>query len=105
MQIRIPKQWLEEYFRKSGDKKLENGNVVVLPFGFCVWDVNHNGDLLLLHVYVVNGYGKLMDSFINELARQIKAKKIIFATRRNPKAFERKYGFKLVGHILEREVK
>ena len=103
--VRIPKQWLEDFFRKSGDDELADGNVVVLPFGFCVWDVNEDGDLLLLQVYATKGSGKRMNAYINELAKQIRAKKIVFVTKRNPKPFERKYGFKLVGYLLEREVK
>jgi hypothetical protein len=104
----IPKEWLEDYFKKSGDTEIDkSGNLVVLPFGFCVWTINENGDLLLLQVYVTKGQGngRKMDAFTIELAKRISAKKIVFATKRNPKGFIRKYGYNLVGYILEKEVK
>ena len=102
----IPREWLDEYLRKSGDDKLSPGNLVVLPYGFVIWNINDDGDLLLSHVYVAKGKGngRKMDEFTKSLARRIGAKKIVFATRRNPVGFMRKYGYKVIGFILEKEV-
>jgi len=99
----IPKEWLEDYFRKSGDTELLDGNLLLLPYGFIIYEVD--GDVLgLLHVYATKGSGKKMDKFINSLAKEIGAKKIRFATRRRPEGFVRKYNYKVVGYVLEKEV-
>ena len=99
----IPKEWLDEYFRKSGDAELLEGKTVLLPFGFVVY--RENGDrLVLLHVYSRGRSGRKMEKFIDNLAKMLGKKKIVFATRRKPDGFMRKYKYKLIGYLLEKEV-
>lgn len=64
------------------------------------WSVH--GDKLVAHQ--VYGDGVYWDTYLNTLAQKLGLTKIMMATKRNPKAFERKFGFKLTGYILEKEV-
>lgn len=100
----IPEEWVKEYLKKSGDEKLPDGKLEILPYGFLIWGLNQSGDFVIVAVYAVNGYGKAMYSFINSLAKKYGCKKLVFATQRRPEPFIRKYGFRLKGYILEKEV-
>lgn len=96
----IPKEWLIDYFNKSGDDTLILTNLIATDFGFASFDIK--GDELIL--YQVYGNGDLWDRYFVELAKRLNLKKIKFGTKRNYKGFERKFGYKLVGYILEKEV-
>lgn len=50
------------------------------------------------------GDGKWVDEIATMTARELGHKKIVFETRRNPKAWERKFGYKLTGYVLEKEI-
>jgi len=41
---------------------------------------------------------------LDNLAKELGYEKIMMATKRNYKGFERKFGFKLTGYVLERRV-
>lgn len=89
-----------EYCRHSGDKTVPEGNLVENEHGFCVWDIRQ-GAFIIVAIY---GDGDFWDKWIDEKAKSVGMKQIIFATRRNPNSFIRKYGFKITGYILAREV-
>jgi len=91
---------LKTYLEKSGDSYIHEDNLIENEHGFMSWKI-HENDLVLLNVY---GDGEYWDVFSNQLAKEFKKKKIIIATRRNPKAFEKKFNYKLTGYILEKEV-
>jgi hypothetical protein len=97
----IPKEWLMKFFEKSGDDALIITNLTVTDFGFASFDVD--GDELV--IYQLYGNGKLWDKFFMDLVKKMNLKKIKFGTKRNPEGFEKKFGYKLVGYILEKEVK
>lgn len=93
---------LQKYFEKSGDTSIEPDNLIVTDNGFATWTIDRSDNALVgLNVY---GDGKYWEEFGNELAKKLGCTKIRVATKRSPKAFVRKYGFKLVGYILEKEV-
>ena len=94
------KEDLEKYLSKSGDDGIYTDNLIENSHGFMSWKVSDQG-LVLLNVY---GDGKYWDEFSIELAKKLNLKKIITATRRSPRAYQKKYGYKLTGFVLEKEV-
>lgn len=98
---KIPKDWLEKFFEKSGDDVLYTDNLTITDFGFASFEIKNNA-IVILQVY---GDGKMWDKFFVELAKTLNVNKIKMATKRNPRVFERKYGYKTVGYIMEKEVK
>lgn len=99
---KIPKEWLFEYFKKSGDDYLYLDNLIVTDKGFASFEINEEENaIVLLQVY---GDGKFWDEFFTDLAKKLNKNKIIIGTKRNPRGFCRKFGFNLVGFILEKEV-
>jgi hypothetical protein len=92
---------IEQYLKKSGDTAISTDNLIKNAKGFMSWRVTKPETLVLINVY---GDGKYWDSVAVELAKQLNLSKIVFGTKRNPKAFERKYGYSHVGYILEKEV-
>jgi len=90
------------YKQKSKDTKIYFNNFIENEYGFASWDINwEEQSLVLINVY---GDGKYWDMFFTGLAKRLGLKKIVFGTKRSPKAFERKYKYKLVGYIMEKEV-
>ena len=66
------------------------GNTIWLQW---VWSNEHDSEL-----------GKKYVNKMEDIARKLKIKKIVGATKRNTEAFFRKYGFKETYKIIEREV-
>jgi outer membrane protein assembly factor BamB len=97
----VSKEDIEKYLRKSGDQFIYEDNIVVNDHGFMSWMIDTDGSFVALNVY---GDGEYWDSFIMQLAEKLGCTKARFATRRNPKAFERKFGYKIAGYIMEKEV-
>ena len=95
----IEPQVLEDYFRKSGDTELVEGHLETSDDGFCVWGSNSEG-LCLIHVY---GDGVYWNSWADKKAEELGVTNIFFATTRSPRGFERKFNYKVIGHILERK--
>lgn len=92
---------LKNYLEKSGDSYIHEDNLIENEHGFMSWTIRDDNTLVLLNVY---GDGKYWDLFSNQLAKQMNLNKILIATYRKPKAFEKKFGYKLTGYILEKEV-
>ena len=96
----ISQEDIEKYLEKSGDQFIYEDNLIENDHGFMSWKIAED-KLVLLNVY---GNGKYWDEFSIALAKQLGLKGILTATRRSPKAFTRKFGYKITGHILEKEV-
>jgi hypothetical protein len=92
---------LQKYYEKSGDSFIYPDNLVVNDHGFMTWTVDPEGTFLGLNVY---GDGAYWDEFSQTLAKHLGCKRIRFSTRRNPKVWEKKFGYKQVGYIMEKEV-
>lgn len=96
----MTEEQIKQYLTKSGDSYIRTDNLVENEHGFLSWTV-YDDALVALQVY---GDGQYWDSFLNELAKQLDLKTIKMGTRRDYRAFEKKFGFKLTGYILEKEV-
>jgi hypothetical protein len=96
----VNQQHLDNYFIKSGDDHLSQGNIEYADHGFCVWR-DDKDILLLVNVY---GNGQYWNKWAEKKAKELNVSRIVFATKRNPDAFIRKHGFELSGYILERSV-
>ena len=90
----------EDYCKHSGDNQVPDGNIEENEHGFCVWDIRDNAFI----VVAIYGDGDYWNPWIDKKATEKNMKQIIFATKRNPEPFVRKYGFKVTGYILAREV-
>ena len=96
------KDKIEHYKKKAKDDKIYFNNFIENKYGFASWEIDWEEKALVpLNVY---GDGKYWDMFFTGLAKRLGLKKIVFGTKRSPKAFERKYKYKLVGYIMEKEV-
>ena len=91
---------LRDYYNRSGDTELGVGWMEENEHGFCVWRVQ-DGSLVLVNVY---GNGTYWDSWATDKAKELELSLVVCATKRSPKAFVRKYGYKVTGYILERKV-
>lgn len=94
----------KKYLKKSKDPygRLYAGGILLEEEwkGFCI--VEQSGNTLV--VQQCYGDGKHWDKEIMKLAKKLKCNKISFYTRRNYKAFEKKFGYKLDGYVMTKEV-
>lgn len=95
----MKKEHVQKYFDKSGDEKIFTSNFTENEHGFASYSIS-NG---VLHIANVYGEGKYWDSFFRDLAKDNKCNVMRFSTRRNPEAFVRRHGYKVVGYIMEKE--
>ena len=91
---------VNDYLNRSGDRKLPYGNLEENEHGFCIWVIDKN-ELWLLSVY---GDGVYWNNWATEKAMKEGIKDIYFSTRRSPKAYIKKHGFEIIGHVLKRTV-
>ena len=91
---------IEDYCRKSGDSAVPDGNTEENEHGFIVWR-SDGGAFLIVAAY---GDGKYWDKWAENKAKELNMKQIIFATKRNPAAFVRQYGYEVTGYILARPI-
>lgn len=99
----IPEDWLKKYFEKSGDNYLSGDKLILVDnAGFFTYSYDNLENILYL--YNVYGEGKALIKVIKCLKQNLKADKVIFATKRNYKAFERRWKAKLIGYVMELEI-
>jgi len=91
---------IERYLEKSKDKHIETENLIENEHGFMSW-TTFEDYLVAIQVY---GDGEYWNRYLDELAKELGYDKILIATKRSYKGFERKFGFKLIGYLLERRV-
>ena len=98
----IPVEWIKDYLKRSKDNYISGVYGIIHPeHGFMTYDVDI--DKLILHC--VYGNGNYWYDVAIDLAKQLGLPKLLFATQRNWRAFERKYGARLVGYVMEIDVK
>ena len=98
----MDKDTAERFLEKSGSRKVMTNNLIENEHGFISWELDDDA-FVCLNVY---GDGDYWDKYMNELAKQLGCKTILGGTtRKSYKAFVKKYNFKLVGYIFEKEVK
>jgi hypothetical protein len=89
------------FLKKSNSEYIDKTNLIENEHGFMSWKVDGE-HFVCINVY---GDGPYWDTYMNELAKQLGCKKILGSTQRKSyKAYVRKYNFKLVGYIFEKEV-
>lgn len=91
---------IQDYLNRSKDDYIIPINYTENENGFITYRIIKD------KVVVINCYGngKYWQEFIENLARKHNISKIIITTKRNYKPFIKKYGGKLVGYILEKEI-
>lgn len=91
----------EDYLKRSGDDDLSNdGPMIRNEHGFMIWSVNGTE----FHILQCYGDGKYWDDISTNMARTMGLKKVVFTTRRNPETYKRRFGFRLHGYIMSKEV-
>ena len=91
---------IERYLQKSKDTFIATDNLIENKHGFMSW-TTWEDYLVAIQVY---GDGNYWNKYLDCLAKELGYKKIMMATKRNYKSFEKKFGFKLTGYVLERRV-
>lgn len=92
---------IKRYLEKSKDDYVATDNLVENEHGFMSW-TTWDDYLVAIQVY---GDGNYWNKYLDVLAKELGYKKIMMATKRNYKGFEKKFGFKLTGYVLERRVR
>jgi hypothetical protein len=92
---------IERYKRKSGDSKI-GGKFAVEDslHGFATFDLR--SDCIVLHC--IYGDGRYWVEYFMKMAKDRGLPFLRAATRRNPKAIQRRLGFRVVGYVMEKEV-
>lgn len=94
---------LARFMEKSGDDGIApHEHAESNEHGFMTYDLLRDDDAFL--IVQCFGDGPYWDSRAVDLARELGLKRIRFATRRSPRSFERKFNYRVVGYILEKEV-
>lgn len=89
-----------DYFERSGDDYIVEGTLIQNDHGFMIYRV-FKEEFCIMQAY---GDGKYWDNLANELAKANGCKNLKFGTKRKPEGFCRKYGYKVSGYILTKEV-
>tara|TARA_R110000737_G_scaffold347767_1_gene380087 strand:+ start:1229 stop:1522 length:294 start_codon:yes stop_codon:yes gene_type:complete len=96
----MTEQDIKRYLEKSKDKHIEAENLIENEHGFMSW-TTWEDYLVVIQVY---GDGAYWNKELDKIAKELGYDKIMMATKRNYKGFERKFGFKLTAYVLERRV-
>jgi len=88
----MPTQDQLDYLARTGDPRIDGRNYIENEHGFASYEIGEN-HLLVIQVY---GDGKFWDKFFRDLAKDHGLKSYIFSTRRNPKAFSRRFNASVI---------
>lgn len=88
----VPAEWVSDYLKRSGADFILLENLICCEHGFASYLVLEH-EIRIVDCY---GDGRFWDQFFVELACRLGKSRITFWTKRNPRAFERKFGYKLV---------
>ena len=91
---------MEDYFNKTGKVEL-SGIIVYEPDNGFVTYEQQGTRLLVPDVY---GDGLYWLAKMEELAKSLHCTKLIGGTTRNVKAYNKMFGTKVIGYILEKEL-
>lgn len=98
-------EWVACYKKKTGQEftpRDDEAILIDLEKGFCSYSIDPNEKILI--VGGVCGDGIYWDNLLRNIAKSHSCKQIIFYTDRNPKAWERKLGYKLHSYVMVKEV-
>jgi len=95
----IPAAWIARYLAKSGDTAIGQTEYSHgCEHGFATWEIA-DGKIVVVQCFSPDN-GLFWLEFFRDMGKKLNMN-IRFATRRNPKTWERRYGAKIVGHIME----
>lgn len=89
-----------DFMRRTGDTTIDGTNYVENEHGFASYKVRDDS-ILIIQAY---GDGRYWEQFFRQKAKEHKVSRCVFYTRRNPKAFARKYGAEVVQTLMKVEV-
>lgn len=97
--------WADRYYEKTGENLLAH----LTPLSTVLFDPEHGVLVYEVHndrlfVKQLVGDGRHWEKVLSKLATTNGCVRIRMYTSRNPKCFERKYGYKQVGYVMEKEV-
>lgn len=100
--------WWEEHLCRhvpgSSWRKTPGSEVLFNPdHGFMEWSLDRENDGIIIHAMC--GDGRYWEEATNDLGRTLGVSKIFFFTRRDPRPYVRRYGARVYGVMLEREVR
>jgi len=96
----MPTEAQLDYMRRTGDDRIVPDNYVENDHGFASYRVQEKS-ILIIQMY---GDGRYWERFFRRKAKEHGLKYCIFYTRRNPKAFARKFGAEVVETLMQVEV-
>lgn len=97
----IKEEFAKDYLEKSGDTEISGDYCMTHPEkGFVTFDITDDA-LVLVCVY---GDGEYWWPIAEKIAKAAGVNKFVCATKKDPSGFIRKYGFKVVCTVLEREL-
>lgn len=91
--------WITRYEQQTGYQFDPNGVDVIPERGFITWSQPRPDTVYVSQIYG-DGHGKWWHGFLEALCRKVGARRVVFPTVRNPKAWERAYGARLVGYLM-----
>ena len=105
MKKRTQSEWLEWYKTKTGCEDLELADDETIFFhpehGFMICFTHDN----ILEVHHMAGDGKYWTGFIRDvIAKHCEIDKVRMYTQRNPEAWKRKYGGRIIGYEMEADI-
>jgi len=89
-----------DYMHRSGDRYIDKRNYVENDHGFASWELRDDC-MLVIQVY---GDGAYWDKFFRNVAKENGLSCYMFYTRRNSKAFERRYNARTVQTLMAVEI-
>ena len=92
------------YLKKSKDDKIywQDGISITDGNNFAVYKVNGN-KFVIIHLFAIHN-GRIWIEKLREIAKANKCDKFIFYTKRNPRAFAKFTGAKIIAYVLEGDV-
>lgn len=104
MQTRTKTEWLKWYQERTGceDLKLASDELIFFhpEHGFITYFTHED----CIEIHHLCGDGKFWQNFLQRVSQFEGAKKIRAFTRRNPKAWIRKYGGHIRGYYMEVDI-
>ncbi len=101
--LKINHEYIKKYIEKTGDKYIVVGDCYEqFDNGFVTYAV-HPEYIFVYNVYGI-GQAEEIERHLRDVAKKHGVGKVRFATKRNPTAFQRKFGAKVIGYILEVDV-
>lgn len=98
------RDWVDYFRKRSGfdNPMIDSPGISYFPVGGGFFTTKCMKDALFIPSAA--GDGKELDEQICALAKRLGYTKVRFETRRNPRAWERKFGYKVTGYVMEKEV-